>query len=325
MAKSARLAPGGSTLAESLYPTQIGALRVPETQLELAPRQLAALKAARAAAWVHAGAASEAGAAMLPTAAERWRHVTAPDYRMTACAMRSQLADELQKEGSTTVGAAAIANAGSLAWETSAKQGEPPSPETIAHGTVRMEDHPDCSALLDKASAEGVVISYGNKARVKRTQFVDGAGEPLEIRLELQLVRGMRYLDLEHEMGHIRQLERFGDARPITGKVVRRDEIEERARDPLAVGVLTERERSIFEYHNRLDEFIRLAERKVPSPLLEECAEELDFWRRAAETAGLGHAGNLNEWAQRYFSDIPELEARCRELGLVLVPTTSRW
>jgi hypothetical protein len=82
---------------------------------------------------------------------------------------------------------------------------------------------------------------------------------------------------------------------------------------------------SVAEYHNRLEEYIRLAEREVPTAILEEHAEGLDHWRKKAETDGLGRAGSLDEWAQRYFPDIPALEARCRALGLDLVPWTSRW
>lgn len=211
------------------------------------------------------------------------------------------------------------------AWKTSAKQGERPSPETIAHGTVRMEDHPGFDTLLAEASSKGVAIKYGERARVDLVHVVDDTGEILEVRRELHLVTGMRYLDLEHEMGHVRQLERFGDAPPPTKKVVKRGEIEQNAQGSLTSGQLTPRQNTIIEYHNRLQEYVRLASRKVLPPILEEHAEGLDHWRKRAETDGLGRAGSLNEWAKRYFHDIPVLEARCRELGLALVPKTSRW
>jgi hypothetical protein len=316
-ARPVRLAPDRSRLAESLHPTLIDVLRVPETQLDRAPRQLATLRAALAVTRVHASAASE------DRAAARGHRLTC--RRAPSSAPLEPAPHPFDTRVTVVPRTTEHRN---VAWETSAKPGESPSPETIAYGTVRMEDHPNFGTLINEASSKGVVIiygDYGDRARIEIVHVVDDAGNLLEIRVELQLVPGMRYLDLEHEMGHLRQLERFGAVPPPTKKVVRRGGIEETARGSLASGKLTDRMGSIAEYHNRLEEYIRLAGRKVPPSLLEERAEGLDHWRTKAEEYGLGRAGSLNEWAQRYFSDIPTLEARCHELGLVLVPNKSRW
>jgi hypothetical protein len=188
-----------------------------------------------------------------------------------------------------------------------------------------MEDHPNFDAMLKEASAKGFSIKYGKEARVELLHVMDDTGRVLEVRRELHLIPGMRYLDLEHEMGHVRQLDRFGSTPSPTRKAILRDGKEKEAPGHLASGQLTTKMNSIVEYHNRLQEYVRLAERKAPSPLLAEHAGGLNKWRREAETAGLGYAGRLGAWAQQHFPDIPELEARCRALGIPLTPKTRRW
>lgn len=216
---------------------------------------------------------------------------------------------------------------GNGAWEASARPGEAPTPEAIAHGTVRMEDHPAFKATLAEATSLGFKVLERSHARVSNVHVVDATGVVIEARRELHIVPGMRYLDLEHEMGHIRQLVRFGSSPPPTAKLVRLPNgAEVHAEGNLASGVLTSRMNTIVEYHNRLDEYVRLAGRGAPRAVLDEHATGLSEWRLAAESAGLGYErASIHVWAKQHFPDIPSLEARCREGGAPLQPKTKRW
>jgi hypothetical protein len=77
----------------------------------------------------------------------------------------------------------------------------------------------------------------------------------------------MRYLDLEHELGPIKQLERFGDNIPPTERVREQPDGSLKTA-PNQQGILTKWQNTITEYHNHLDEFIRLHERGASPELL---------------------------------------------------------
>lgn len=216
---------------------------------------------------------------------------------------------------------------GNGAWETSARPGEAPTPETISHGTVRMEDHPAFKATLAEATSLGFTVVNGAHARVSNIHVVNSNGVLIEVRRHLHVIPGMRYLDLEHEIGHIRQLLRFGSSPPPKAKLVQLPNgTEVKAEGNLASGVLTTKMDAIVEYHNRLDEYVRLATRGAPRPLLDEHAAGLSVWKLAAESAGLGYEkASVHAWAKQYFPEIPSLEVKCRQSGAALQPKTKRW
>jgi len=220
------------------------------------------------------------------------------------------------------------ADGGSIvqAWETSAKLGEPATPETIAHGTVKMEEHPQFSSLIESATSKGFTLVYDFQARVEFAHVVDDTGALLEVRRELHVIRGMRHLDLEHELGHIAQLERLGDAARPTHIYERVATGAERdATGNLARGIHSTKIDKITEYHNRLVEYVRLAERGAPKAVLDEHSFSLDIWRKDAEAAGLAFKSSARQWAMQHFGDIPSLEARCVTLGAALKVTKARW
>jgi len=190
-----------------------------------------------------------------------------------------------------------------------------------------MEAHPAFKATLAEATSLGFKVLERSHARVSNVHVVDASGVVIEARRELHIVPGMRYLDLEHEMGHMRQLVRFGSVPPPTAKLVRLPNgTEVPAEGNLASGVLTSRMNAIVEYHNRLDEYVRLAARGAPRTVLDEHATGLSEWRLAAESAGLGYEkASIHAWAQKHFPEIPSLEDRCRESGAPLQPKTRRW
>jgi hypothetical protein len=190
-----------------------------------------------------------------------------------------------------------------------------------------MEEHPAYRATLDEATSLGFRVVEGGHARVANIHVVDGSGKLIETRRELHVVPRMRYLDLEHEIGHLRQLVRFGNSPPPTKKLVRLPNgTEVPAGGNLASGVLTSKMNAIVEYHNRLDEYARLAARGVPRTVLDEHATGLAEWRLTAESAGLGYErASIHAWAKQHFPDIPSLEAKCRQHGAPLQAKTKRW
>lgn len=224
---------------------------------------------------------------------------------------------------------AATANATMDAWGTGAKRGEAPSPESLRVGDVRMELHPDYGKVVAELEAAGFELRVGNKANVALERIVDEAGTVLEYRRYVNVIEGMRFLDLEHELGHVRQLRQLGaDPMPTQTLVRRANGSEEVAEGALRKGTMKSEHDSVFEYHNRLQEWVRLAERGAPADLLGEHATGVVDWRKWAEAGGLGRSGGrgtFDRWAREAVPDLPELERRARTLGLDLGRTTWRW
>jgi hypothetical protein len=124
----------------------------------------------------------------------------------------------------------------------------------------------------------------------------------------------MRYLDLEHELGHIKQLERFGENIPPTYRVIERLDGSLRKASNQQ-GILTTWQNTIIEYHNRLDEFLRLYERCASPELLKEHAQGVEEWFQVYRKKGLksGRSSSQKAWAEKYFPDIIELQFRYNE------------
>jgi hypothetical protein len=215
---------------------------------------------------------------------------------------------------------------GGKPWHTDAKPGLSASEVTIRAETVEMELHPQYQARLDKARAKGfdVVMTTGDPY-VEVLEIVDIRGNRLEIHRTLNIRPKMRFLDLEHEMGHIDQLDRFAEP-PPTRRMVRTPRGEVKATGNQAQGILTEKQNAVTEYHNRLAEFARLRHGTTPGVLATEF-KGIEDWRITAEnTYGFGRGDNtITRWAQQHFPEIPDLEAQVRAAGFDLRPRTSRW
>src|SRR5262249_48339269 len=155
-------------------------------------------------------------------------------------------------------------------WHTGAEPGLPASEATIRAETVEMELHPAYQARMDTARAKGfhVVMTIADP-HVEIVEVVDTQGRRLAIRRTLYLQPKMRFLDLEHEMAHIEQLERFAEPPPTQRLVsTKRGEIE--ASGNQRQGILTSEQATIMEYHNRLAEFVRLRNIATPNILTRE-------------------------------------------------------
>lgn len=195
-----------------------------------------------------------------------------------------------------------------LTLATTAKLGKPPTPETIRQGTVRMEEHPDYETAIQKAKDAGFEIRSAGFASVDRIEFYDKEGNLLRIEKVLNVLQRMRYLDLEHELGHIEQFSRFGDRIPPTDKYVELPN-GRRTKAPNQQGVLTVPQSTITEYHNRLVEFLRLYERRVDIEVLKEHAAGVQasyqkYWKKGIKKR---FSPKKTAWADKYFGDIADL------------------
>lgn len=198
-------------------------------------------------------------------------------------------------------------------WEL----GEPPSPETIRQGTVRMEDHPDYEAAIKKALDAGFEIRVSGEASVEWTELYDLNQNFVRLEKLLNVAAGMRYIDLEHELGHIEQLSRFGDKVPPLAKKVEVGDGHRRDADVLA-GIMKTKHIAILEYHNRLVEFVRLYERNVNVQILNSHAddrygveESYIYYQKKGVNWGKSTTGIA--FIEKYFPELAELERKYKE------------
>ena len=203
-------------------------------------------------------------------------------------------------------------------WEL----GESPTPETIRQGTVRMEEHPDYETAIQKAKDAGFEIIFTNEASVKWTELYDLNQKFVRLERLLNVVARMRYLDLEHELGHIDQFSRFGDKVPPLEKKIQLPNGFRRDVDVLA-GIMSNKQVAILEYHNRLVEFVRLYERRVDLKILKEHAYGSSLYKNGGLVAAYeGYLWGTNRemsktrraWIEKYFPEIPDLKKRYEEM-----------
>lgn len=203
-----------------------------------------------------------------------------------------------------------------------AEQGLDPTPETIRTGLVRMEDHPDYPTTVVRLEELGYTVrevAPGGDPRVSIVHLHDGPRGPvIGIDRAVNVIPQMRWLDLEHEIGHVEQMidpSRFPDGPPATdhgyvdqhGNVrVIKNQFPE----------LTVRQNDIIEYHVRLEEWIRLHERGVPAEVLDQHRGGL-LEQREKYLKRVKHDLGLRSWRDEHFSDVSDLEAKARELGVI--------
>jgi hypothetical protein len=203
------------------------------------------------------------------------------------------------------------------------KVGEALTPETIRQGTVRMEKHPDYEAVIQKAKDAGFEVRFSGEASVKWTELYDLDQNFIRIEKILNVAAGMRYIDLEHELGHIEQFTtRFGDQVPPLEKKIPLRRYYRRDVDVLA-GIMTEKQKIIVEYHNRLVEFLRLYDRGVDVKILKEHAhgpyldgkDGLDYWKNRYERKAINQGMSISRsrWIEKYFPELLELEKRYKQ------------
>jgi predicted ABC-type ATPase len=197
-----------------------------------------------------------------------------------------------------------------------AERGVDPTPRSIEQGTVRMEEHPSFPHVVEELSDLGysLVHTEGDPHVVVR-HVMDRAGNILEIQHEVHVQRGMRFLDLEHELAHVHQMtERFPEGPPpthIDGK------------PKIVPPKMKGWQDAVLEYHVRLEEYIRLAERAVDPEILAKHAESVDEWRAAYRKhvdTGRPFEEAERGWARSHFPEIPQLERTVHDLRAGLGP-----
>ncbi|MBW4528042.1 MAG: DUF4157 domain-containing protein [Phormidium tanganyikae FI6-MK23] len=202
--------------------------------------------------------------------------------------------------------------------ETGARDGLEASPETVRDGSVRMEEHPSYRSTLDEIRRLGFEVKKtAGDPYVSVREVLSPEGQVIRVEKSVFVRDGMRFLDLEHELGHIRQLtERFGENPLPTERVIESpDGRTKQARDQQ--GVLTNWQNTITEYHNRLVEFLRLHERGASPELLREHAGGVREWRSLYLDKGLkgGRSPSRQSWVQEHFPDLPQLVDRYNQAG----------
>jgi hypothetical protein len=186
-----------------------------------------------------------------------------------------------------------------------------------------MEEHPDFENVKSELRAAGypLHISDHGDPYVERVEYVDRAGNILRVEQRVVAREGMRFLDLEHEVGHVHQFtERFGGHPPLTERMVEQPGWPPRIATDRS-NLLTQRQNAIVELHNRLQEYNRLAERGVSPDILAEHADGVAVWRGRYSKAVHGWHGkptDVTPWAANHFADIPGLMRRYVELGSTL-------
>ncbi len=199
-----------------------------------------------------------------------------------------------------------------------AEMGKDPTAETIQEGTVRMKQHPDYPQAKSRVENLGFELQETpGDPHVAIREVVTPEGELIRVEKVLHYRRGMRYLDFEHEVGHIQQLtERFGSRPPSTERIVQRP-TGQRVKAPDQQGILTQWMDKITEYHNRLVEFIRLYNRGASRTVLTEHARGVARHRALYLKKGIkkGLSPTRTQWAREHFPDITELEAQYNRIG----------
>jgi hypothetical protein len=194
--------------------------------------------------------------------------------------------------------------------ETAAQRGVDPTPESIRLGTVRMEDHPDFRRVLAELKAKGYTFEYVNTEapKVKLVETVTPEGEPIDTQKYVLGHRGMRWIDLEHELGHVDQIE----AMAAKGKLLATDRQLENGRGyqgQNGKNFIDAKLNSVLEYHNRLIEYFRLKERGVDPMILRAHADGLDRWRKVYENKA-SRSPSMQAFIQENIPDLPELNMR---------------
>lgn len=193
-----------------------------------------------------------------------------------------------------------------------AKRGAEPTPEKIREGSVRMEDHPQYQQTLTELAQKGFkTVQTTGDPHVEIRRVVDPQGNVIRTDLEVHVQEGMRFLDLEHEIGHVNQLTdpaRFPDG-PLPTHII----VEQPGRSPKEArhqgGQMTNWQDTIIEYHNRLQEVVALSERGASPAILREHLEGVSHHQKLYYEKGLkgGRSGSRREWADEHFWDIGDL------------------
>jgi hypothetical protein len=200
---------------------------------------------------------------------------------------------------------------------------DPPSdPALLAQavkvGTLKYQLHPGFAAVKAELARYGFEIREASATHVVYQRLLDPKNKRVVLTIQkfINLEPNIRFLDLLHELDHVRQLminlkgEMFtetGLMRPNTG------DIKSFGNDPLyRKSTLTLPQNTITEIHVRLKEYLRLKAAGADAALLAEHYEGLAKWsvvfREVLSSArGSSAPKLLEDWAYSHFPDLPLL------------------
>ncbi|MFC4145221.1 hypothetical protein ACFO0M_03030 [Micromonospora mangrovi] len=196
-----------------------------------------------------------------------------------------------------------------------AEVGEPPTPESIRQGTVRMELHPDFPQMVKFLEEHGFRLVEHPRGPNVVLRHVYSADRTHVVRQEREVRyrEGMRFLDLEHEIDHVNQLkDRFNWE--IGTEAVRELPNGNFGKMNGPPGLLSQRHDTIVEYHVRVEEAIRLIERGVDSAVIRDHLAGVKKHEELMDRALRSGGPKLEAWRDRYFSDLGESKSRLDEL-----------
>ncbi|WP_046245312.1 hypothetical protein [Hymenobacter terrenus] len=203
-----------------------------------------------------------------------------------------------------------------LKMRTGSEAGRPPTHETVRTGEVAMELHPDYPALVQHLAQRGYPLVFQQEyPHVVFKRVCNKQGEVLREEKHVAVVAGMRFLDLEHEAGHVTQLEdNLGGNLPTEKWVQLRPDREVLVKN--APDVLTPWQNAITEHHNRLLEFLRLQERGSPVELLQSHRKGIEEWASIYNQYLFDPRPKPERisWAKLHFPDLTNLIAQVRFL-----------
>lgn len=198
---------------------------------------------------------------------------------------------------------------------TSARIGEQATTETIQWGTVKMKLHPKFDEIMQFLKERNIKI-------VEITDITQDVGytEKFVFTRQLELVRidkiiewhpEMRFLDLEHEIDHIIQLERNLQGKyATTTEIIKRPGVEVPQAMP-KLGYLTIVEKNFLEYEVRVKEVLRLKANGAPKELIKEHLEGLKEAYNTfinSKPKYIGDRLKFEEWQKKHFPDFNEFD-----------------
>jgi hypothetical protein len=168
-----------------------------------------------------------------------------------------------------------------------------------------------------------------NETRVVSRKVVNIKGEFLRSEKFIQIPENARFLDLEHEVGHVKQLqENLSGVIQYTEKMLERENRTQKVIEDNQPNsdVLTDCQNNITEYHNRLIEVVKLSERvdSPPTPeqlkVLKEHSQELSTWAKTYKESLRYTESKESKFARKYFPELSELTVKVfqiiKDLGL---------
>ena len=182
-------------------------------------------------------------------------------------------------------------------------------------GTVKMELHPKYAKTIQKFQKAGFEVVSDGRAGLEVTEIIDTVTGLRTTRKILHVQENMRFLDLEHEYGHLQQLERLGNPPLERIKRLPNGKTSKAAGNDLQ-GIITTKQNPILEYHNRLQEYMRLRERGASPELLQEHADGVAIWKKDAYEMGRlnDNKSSTRKWTQENFADLSDLEDQYKNI-----------